>query len=581
MRLKKIRLAGFKSFVDPISIQIPGSLTAIVGPNGCGKSNIIDAVRWVMGEISAKHLRGDTMADVVFTGSNTRKPVSQASVELVFDNSSGRLGGRWASYGEIAVKRQVTRDSQSTYFLNGARCRRRDVTDVFFGTGLGPRSYAIIEQGMISRLIEARPEELRDFLEEAAGISKYKERRRETENRIQHTQENLERLADIREELGKRLTHLKRQATMAERYKVLKREERDLRAELLALRWRALDVESGVKAEAVKSQEVRLEAAIAEQRRVEAELERRRGEQSAAAEAFNEVYRQVLEAEAAIARGEETIQNLRRQREDLRHTLSGEEQRLSAAREHAEAEVRRVAELGEELAGLEPRVAALQAAAAEARLELRRAEEAMHAWQSDWEAWSEQAAEPARARDAEAARIQQLEQTVARLEERGKRLRDEHAGLAGPEHERGADARASELTRAEQRTAALEHEVAEHHRQVRAARERQREAAAALHGARERLQELRGRLASLQALQQDALGKRPGAAMQWLRDTGLADAPRLAEVLEVDAGWERAVELVLGFRLEAVCVESLEPYAASLDLVGDGTVMLIERDAVT
>jgi chromosome segregation protein len=170
MRLKRIRLAGFKSFVDPITIHVPGDLTAVVGPNGCGKSNIIDAVRWVMGELSAKHLRGDSMSDVVFTGSNTRKPVGQASVELIFDNSGGRLGGRYAAYTEISIKRQVSRDSQSAYFLNGTRCRRRDVTDVFFGTGLGPRSYAIIEQGMISRLIEARPEELRDFLEEAAGM---------------------------------------------------------------------------------------------------------------------------------------------------------------------------------------------------------------------------------------------------------------------------------------------------------------------------------------------------------------------------------------------------------------------------
>ena len=231
MRLARIKLAGFKSFVDPTTVAFPANLTGVVGPNGCGKSNIIDAVRWVMGEISAKHLRGDTMADVVFTGSTSRKPVGQATVELVFDNSDGRVGGRFASYTEISVKRQVSLEGQSHYFLQGARCRRRDVMDLFFGTGLGPRSYAIIEQGMISRVIEAKPEELRDFLEEAAGISKYKERRRETENRLRHTQENMDRLSDLREELGKRITHLKRQATMAEKYKVLKQEERQLKAE--------------------------------------------------------------------------------------------------------------------------------------------------------------------------------------------------------------------------------------------------------------------------------------------------------------------------------------------------------------
>ncbi|MCG8099785.1 MAG: AAA family ATPase, partial [Candidatus Thiodiazotropha taylori] len=200
MRLEKIKLAGFKSFVDPTTVPIPSNLVGIVGPNGCGKSNVIDAVRWVMGESSAKMLRGESMADVIFNGSTARKPVGAATIELLFDNAEGRAGGQYAQYNQISVKRQVSRDGQSLYYLNGVRCRRRDITDLFLGTGLGPRSYSIIEQGMISRLIEARPEDLRTFLEEAAGISKYKERRRETENRIRHTRENLERLTDLRDE---------------------------------------------------------------------------------------------------------------------------------------------------------------------------------------------------------------------------------------------------------------------------------------------------------------------------------------------------------------------------------------------
>src|SRR5210317_125091 len=195
-------------------------MCAVVGPNGCGKSNVIDAVRWVMGESSAKNLRGDSMADVIFNGSSARKPVGQASIELVFDNSDGTLGGQYAQYSDISIKRLVTRDGQSQYFQNGTRCRRRDITDIFLGTGLGPRSYSIIEQGMISRLIEAKPEDLRVFLEEAAGISKYKERRKETENRIRHTRENLDRLTDLREELGKQLDKLNRQSKTAEKYKV-------------------------------------------------------------------------------------------------------------------------------------------------------------------------------------------------------------------------------------------------------------------------------------------------------------------------------------------------------------------------
>lgn len=237
MRLKKIRLAGFKSFVDPTNIPFPGDMTAVVGPNGCGKSNVIDAVRWVLGESSAKNLRGDSMTDVIFNGSSARKPVSQCSVELVFDNSSGRIGGEYANYNELSVKRVVTKDAVSSYILNGAKCRRRDITDLFLGTGLGPRSYAIIEQGMISRLIESKPQELRVFIEEAAGISKYKERRKETLNRISHTKDNLERLEDVRQELGDQLSKLKRQASAATRYKELKQEERTLKAQLATLRW--------------------------------------------------------------------------------------------------------------------------------------------------------------------------------------------------------------------------------------------------------------------------------------------------------------------------------------------------------
>jgi chromosome segregation protein len=241
MRLKSIKLAGFKSFVDPTTVHFPSNMCAVVGPNGCGKSNVIDAVRWVMGESSAKNLRGESMADVIFNGSVNRQPVGQASIELVFDNADGGVGGEYASYAEISIKRQVTREGQSEYFLNNTRCRRRDITDIFLGTGLGPRSYAIIEQGMISRLIESKPEELRVFIEEAAGISKYKERRKETESRMRRTLENLERLTDLREELERQLQHLQRQAQAAEKYREYKDEERELKAQLLALQWQKLE----------------------------------------------------------------------------------------------------------------------------------------------------------------------------------------------------------------------------------------------------------------------------------------------------------------------------------------------------
>ncbi len=231
MRLKHIKLAGFKSFVDPTTVSFPSNLCAVVGPNGCGKSNIIDAVRWVMGESSAKNLRGESMTDVIFNGSTSRKPIGQASIELVFDNSDGTLKGEYASFSEISIRRKVTRDAQNIYYLNGSKCRRRDIVDIFLGTGLGPRSYSIIEQGMISRLIESKPEELRVYIEEAAGISKYKERRRDTENRMRRTKENLERLSDIREELERQLSRLERQAKSAEKYTEFKKEEREIKAQ--------------------------------------------------------------------------------------------------------------------------------------------------------------------------------------------------------------------------------------------------------------------------------------------------------------------------------------------------------------
>jgi energy-coupling factor transporter ATP-binding protein EcfA2 len=256
MRLKQIKLAGFKSFVDPTTVTLPSNRCAVVGPNGCGKSNIIDAVRWVMGESSAKQLRGENLTDVIFNGSNSRKPTAIASIELIFDNRDGRIGGEYAAYAEISIRRQVTRDSQSAYFLNGNKCRRRDIMDIFLGTGFGPRSYSIIEQGMINQLVEAKPEDLRVYLEEAAGISKYKERRRETENRIRHTRENLSRLNDIREELDKQLKHLDRQAKAAERYRVLKEEERQLTAQLYALKYGALEAELAGRQAEIRSLEV-------------------------------------------------------------------------------------------------------------------------------------------------------------------------------------------------------------------------------------------------------------------------------------------------------------------------------------
>ena len=264
MRLSSIKLAGFKSFVESSKIPFPDAMTCVVGPNGCGKSNVIDAVRWVLGESSAKNLRGDAMADVIFNGSTSRKPISQASVELMFDNTAGRLPGTLAERNQISIKRLVTRDGLSQYFLNGSKCRKRDITDIFLGTGLGPRSYAIIEQGMISRLIESKPQDLRIFLEEAAGVSKYKERRRETETRLRSTRDNLERLLDLKGELDSQLETLSVQAQAAKSYKELKQQERALRGFVCVLKWQALQqklVETNDKIDELTSEIAFLESA--------------------------------------------------------------------------------------------------------------------------------------------------------------------------------------------------------------------------------------------------------------------------------------------------------------------------------
>ncbi len=359
MRLKSIKLAGFKSFVDPTTVPFPTNLTAVVGPNGCGKSNIIDAVRWVMGESSAKYLRGESMTDVIFNGSSARKPVGQASIELVFDNSDGSAPGEFFRFNEISVRRRVSREGQSEYFLNGAKCRRRDITDLFLGTGLGPRSYAIIERGMISRLIEAKPEELRTYIEEAAGISKYKERRRETENRMRRTQENLERLTDLREELGRQLQHLERQAAAAEKYKAYKHDERQKKAELTVLRWQALDNDLQSWREKIRDTELELEKQLTQRISLETSLESLRDGHHERTEHFNRAQARYYEAGADIARIEQSLEH---QRERSRQTAAELDQAMANQRELARElsqDEEKLAGIHEELRMIEPEQEAL------------------------------------------------------------------------------------------------------------------------------------------------------------------------------------------------------------------------------
>jgi len=576
MRLSKIKLAGFKSFVDPTTIPLPTNLTGIVGPNGCGKSNTIDAVRWVMGESSAKNLRGDSMTDVIFNGSNARKPVGQASIELVFDNSDGSLGGQYASFNEISIKRTVTRDGQSIFHLNGSRCRRRDITDIFLGTGLGPRSYAIIEQGTISRIIEARPEELRVFLEEAAGISKYKERRRETENRIRHTRDNLDRLNDLREELDKQLGHLQRQAATAERYKELKKEERTFKGQLQALRWRELDGEVHQREQQIHEQETGLEAQVARQRNAEANIESRREAHVEASEAFNTIQSEYYGIGADIARMEQTIQHERERYQQQRQELEQLERNWNEAQTHQEHDKRRIDELQSLLAELEPQQQQASESGELTTAALTEAEQAMQEWQATWERFNQEANEPSETAQVERARLQHLEQQTDQLKQRLQRIDEEQANLAGATSEEELAMLREQLAEGELRSASLQERLSGAIGQIGEQREQNNNDSQELDQLRTRLQNARGRHASLEALQQAALGKREGAVTEWLAGQGLDEAKRLAEGITPSEGWERALECVLGENLEAVCVDGMDPVLGALGSLQHGTLSLFD-----
>lgn len=561
MRLKCIRLAGFKSFVDPTTVSFPSNMAAVVGPNGCGKSNIIDAVRWVMGESSAKNLRGESMTDVIFNGSNTRKPVGQASIELVFDNSDGSLLGEYAAWSEISIRRRVTREGQNTYFLNGTKCRRRDITDIFLGTGLGPRSYSIIEQGMISKLIEAKPEDLRNFIEEAAGISKYKERRRETESRIRRTQENLERLADLRQELERQLERLQRQAQAAEKYQQYKAEERQLKAELAALRWLALDELARQRQSVIGDQEVAMEALVAEQRSADASIERLRDGHHELSETFNQVQARFYSVGGDIARLEQSIQHGQQRLRQLQDDLREAERARTETESHLGHDRGLLTTLAEELAMLEPEQALAQAAAEEGAAGLEEAEAGMQAWQEQWDAFNQRSAEPRRQAEVQQARIQQLEQSLERLVERQRRLEAERRQLAADPADGALGELAEQLAGGELEVEELQAADLQLAERLQELREALQQAAREQQQAQGELQRLNGRFASLEALQQAALDPGAGAA-DWLRGQNLHDRPRLAEGLRVEPGWELAVETVLGADLQAVLLDDF----AGLDL---------------
>ncbi|HVY07630.1 MAG TPA: chromosome segregation protein SMC [Burkholderiales bacterium] len=554
MRLTHIKLAGFKSFVDPTHIPVPGQLVGVVGPNGCGKSNVIDAIRWVLGESSARQLRGENMQDVLFNGSGERKPTGRASVELVFDNSLGKAAGAWSTYAEISVKRVLERDGESSYFLNNQHVRRRDIADIFLGTGLGGRGYAIIEQGMISRIIEAKPEDLRSFLEEAAGVSKYRERRRETELRLEDTRENLLRVDDIRQELGKQLEHLESQAEKAGKYREFEAGLKRTQQLLWVLRKRDAQKQRAKIVQDIDATGIELEAETARLRDAEKRVEELRSRHFGASDAVHAAQGTLYEVNAEIARVEQQVQFLRDNRnraEQRLGTLRAQEAEQGVRQESLQAAH---AENTRALALADEQLAASEQALVEARQALPVADAAHRSAQ----------ALLGRAQDALTQAEQQLrleetrkghaEKLLLQLDSRRTRLEEERDGLEVPN--------LSELVRLESEIRELGHQIdgqrgefeiceAELPRLEQSVQFADESA----EQVRQRLHQLDARLTALQSLQDRV--SRAGELEPWLDRNDLRRNPHLWQGLRIRDGWEDALEAVLRERLNSVGLADL------------------------
>ncbi|MGE5651594.1 MAG: chromosome segregation protein SMC [Bacillota bacterium] len=555
MRLNSIKLSGFKSFVDPTNFQVPGQLVGVVGPNGCGKSNIMDAVRWVLGESKASELRGESMQDVIFNGSTARKPAGRASVELVFDNSDGRAAGQWSQYAEIAVKRVLTRDGTSSYYINNQAVRRRDIQDIFLGTGLGPRAYAIIGQGMISRIIEARPEDLRIFLEEAAGVSKYKERRRETENRLHDTRENLTRVEDILRELNANLDKLEVQAAVAQKFHELQADQDEKQKLLWLLRKNEAKAEQDKFFRDIEKAQLDLEEQTAKLRHVETELEHMRQAHYAAGDRMHQAQGHLYQTNSEIGSLEAQIRFVIESRNRLQAQLNS----LTAQRDQWQ---RQGQQFQDDLAE------------AEMRLEehAMRVEQAQQAAQNQndnlpalEQAWREAQLKATESRgkimqvqqqiELESAHQRNASGILSNLASRRERLSQEKNGMLMPD-----TAHLSNLKmQLEEKQAALE----EAREQLEAAQEQQPKLEEERRGAQAQLNtetannaQLEARLAALRQLQENV--QTQGKVQPWLKKHELGELPRLWQKLHIDQGWETALESVLRERTSALEMSNLD-----------------------
>jgi len=554
MRLTKLKLAGFKSFVDPTSVSLPGQLVGVVGPNGCGKSNIMDAVRWVLGESKASELRGESMMDVIFNGSSNRKPVSRASVELIFDNLLGRALGQWTQYSELSVKRTLTRQGQSDYFINNQKVRRKDITDLFLGTGLGPRAYAIIGQGMIARIIEARPDDLRVFLEEAAGVTRYKERRKETQGRLEDTRENLLRVEDIREELGNQIERLGAQAEVARRYHALNEQLVQRQQVLWLLKKREAEAERQRLSLEVERASTELEAQSAALRETEARGEAMRETHFAAGDALHQAQSDMYAANAEVAKLEAEIRHRRESRSQLEARIVQLEGELAQWTQTAEqlAVDRQKWEETEEIARLKVEEAAERL---NEQMDIAPQVEEDHAHALDeLQRLKTRTANGEQRLEVELTNKAHAQRALQGIVQRRERLRDEGGGDNAPD--------AMDLAEKEEELDLLREELAGDQDHLQQLQQELPQLEASRRQMREELQRIERELAAGQARraaleQMQARVRDSGTLPEWLRRHGLDAAQPLWQQIHVEAGWEAAVEAVLRERLNAIaCADS-------------------------
>jgi chromosome segregation protein len=562
LRLSQIKLAGFKSFVDPTHISLPGQIVGVVGPNGCGKSNVIDALRWVLGESKASALRGETMQDVIFNGSSKRKPVSRASVELIFDNSLGKANGQWASYAEISIKRVLQRDGDSSYHINNQHVRRKDITDIFLGTGLGARAYAIIEQGMISRIIEAKPEELRIFLEEAAGVSKYRDRRRETELRIGDTRDNLLRVSDILQELEKQLVHLGAQAEVAKQYRALET-QRDTTQHLFWLvKKQEAEAQRARFAHATEKTRTELEAETARLRDIESQLETARSGHYQLSDALHVKQGELYTANAEIARLEQHIKHVAEQRQRMTQQLANTEKQIEQQQHQRQGVHSLLEHWQRQQEGAGAKVAEAEQLAQLEGQNLPQAEQAARTAQdrhNELQREQLQLQQQLQLADTQRANLQR---NIQQMESRRSRLLLEKDNL--PDADSGA------LQQAQQQVAELKQERAEQVEKLASLQEQLPLADTQRRNQRDSLQQqermlaqTEARLHALQQLQRQIDSDKNLNA--WLQQHQLDNKPRLWQAIRIENGWEDALEAVLRERLNALSLPSLDAAAAWSD----------------